>query len=113
MSETVVTIVVCALVAGGVVEVVRRWLAVSWRPSRRVRGAVLLTVSVAVGAVAGVIAGDVLAGLAGGGVGLPAHAALKVALRRWGREAPAPWSLGSMSGGDHGEPSVDEESGDV
>ena len=95
--DTLMLIAVCGLAAGAIVEVLKRWLWVAQRPSARVRDAGLVTLAVTLGAVAGVVAGDVLAGLAGGGL----SSALVAGGKRWARRAG--WA-GVESGGGPGAP---------
>lgn len=104
-----VVIIVAALAVAGVVEGVKALLWAAQWPSDRARDVLLRLLAVALGAVGGVIAGDVLAGLAGGGLSTTVYAAVSAAIGRWGRTAPVPWaSTGaepdSETGHGHGEP---------
>ena len=88
------TLALAGLAAGALVEVVRRWLWVAQRPSARVRDAGLQTLSVVLGGLAGAVVGDVLAGLAGGGLAT----SLVAGAHGWARRAG--WAGGTVEPGD-------------
>jgi len=106
-------ILVAAVAVAVLVQVVKAWLWLAQWPSARVRDVGLRTLAVLLGAIVGLVRGDVVAGLAAGGLSMPAFHAARAALRRWGQTAPVPWSIGAEpdpeSGHGHGEPAEGEQ----